>query len=92
MQIFGPSHVHGAQSINAPHANRAASSTPRPSAAAGGDQLEISDEARIALRLSEVPDIRQDRVNQIRQAIADGTYETEDRLSAALDSLLDEIA
>ncbi|MCA9246362.1 MAG: flagellar biosynthesis anti-sigma factor FlgM [Planctomycetales bacterium] len=92
MQVFGPSHLHGAQSINAPHANRAAANPPRPSSVSGGDQLEISEAAQLALSLGDVPDIREDRVSQIRQAIANGTYETEGRLSAALDALLDEIA
>ena len=92
MQVFGPSQLHGAQSINAPHANRAAANPPRPATAASGDKLEISEAARLALSTTDAPDIRQDRVNQIRQAIADGTYETEERLSAALDGFLDEIA
>ena len=41
--------------------------------------------------LNDIPAIRQDRVNSIRAAIADGTYETDAKLSTALDRLLDEI-
>ena len=37
-------------------------------------------------------DIRADRVQALRAAIASGTYETENRLSAAIDRLLDEVA
>jgi len=92
MQVFGPSQLHGAQSIKAPHVDRAAANPPRPLSISGGDKLEISEAAQLALKLNEVPDIRQDRVNQIRQAIADGSYDTEERPSAALDGLLDEIA
>jgi anti-sigma28 factor (negative regulator of flagellin synthesis) len=36
-------------------------------------------------------DIRFDRVNAIRAAIADGSYETADKLDAALDRLLDRL-
>jgi negative regulator of flagellin synthesis FlgM len=92
MQIFGPSQVHGPQSINAPHSIRGtASSAPARSTADVSDELHISDSARIAGQLSEIPDIRQDRVNSIRTAIAQGTYETDGKMSAALDRLLDEI-
>jgi negative regulator of flagellin synthesis FlgM len=92
MQIFGPSQVHGPQSINAPHSIRGtASSAPARSTADVNDELHISDSARIAGQLSEIPDIRQDRVNSIRTAIAQGTYETDGKMSAALDRMLDEI-
>ena len=37
-------------------------------------------------------DIRFDRVNAIRAAIADGSYETPDKLDIALDRLLDRLA
>jgi anti-sigma28 factor (negative regulator of flagellin synthesis) len=36
-------------------------------------------------------DIRFDRVNAIRAAIADGSYETPDKLDAALDRLLERL-
>ena len=42
--------------------------------------------------IRELPDIRQDRVQQLRAAIADGSYETADKLDGALERLLDEIA
>ena len=46
----------------------------------------------MAARLSDIPEIRSDRVAALRQAIQSGTYETPERLSGCLDSLLDEIA
>ncbi len=55
------------------------------------DTLQISDSARIAGQMSEIPAIRQDRVDAIRTAIAQGTYETDAKLNVALDRLLDEI-
>jgi negative regulator of flagellin synthesis FlgM len=92
MQIIGPSQVHGPQGINAPHSIRGTAGTaPTRSTADVSDELHISDSARIAGQLSEIPAIRQDRVNSIRNAIAQGTYETSDKMSAALDRLLDEI-
>ena len=92
MQIYGPSQVHGAQSISGPHTNlrsNAVGST--SSSAAGADELQLSAAGQLASQLNDVPDIRQDRVNALRAAIQSGTYETSDRLSGALDRLLDEI-
>lgn len=92
MQIYGPSYLHGAQGVNAPHATRLTqpAAAARPSADTA-DTLEISSQAAVASRLSEIPDIRHDRVAAIKAQIAAGTYETGDKLEAALDALLDEI-
>lgn len=93
MQIYGPSAVHGPQHISAPHGVRGpAGAAPARSTADVSDSLSISDSARIASQLNDIPAIRQDRVNSIRAAIADGSYETDAKLSTALDRLLDEIA
>ncbi len=94
MQIYGPAQLHGTQGVNAPHFNRTA-----PSAAANTpasidttDELQLSPAAEMAGKLNDLPDIRWDRVNTIKAAIANGTYMTDDKLNGALDRLLDEIA
>jgi negative regulator of flagellin synthesis FlgM len=92
MQIYGPSHVHGASPISSPHATRAAQPPASSSAAPISDQLDISQAGQMAERVSELPDIRADRVAELRASILDGTYETHDKLSTAVDRLLDEIA
>lgn len=91
MQIYGPSHVHSAQPLNAPHTQRAQPAGGASSAQSASDQLDISEAADIASRLSEIPDVRQDRVAEIRSALADGSYDIDSRLDVALDRLLDEI-
>jgi negative regulator of flagellin synthesis FlgM len=91
MQIYGPTHLHAAQSVNAPHGLRSAQPTTKTQGAAISDSLEISDAGRIAEQMAQIPDIRQDRVNEIRSQIAAGTYETDAKMSIALDSLLNEI-
>jgi anti-sigma28 factor (negative regulator of flagellin synthesis) len=56
------------------------------------DELNLSAEAQKIGEISNVEnsgEIRMDRVNQIRQQIADGTYETEEKLEAAIDRFLD---
>lgn len=55
------------------------------------DQLDISQEAVLASRISGIPEMRMDRVAEIRAQIASGEYETDAKLDVALDRLLDEI-
>lgn len=90
MQVHGPSYIHGAQSISAPHAQR-------PSVAAGREARPLTDELTLSATGSsvdlarELPAIRAERVNALKAAISAGTYETQARLDGALDALLDEI-
>ena len=91
MQIHGTTQVHGPQPINAPHRARAAQPTTQTSFVAGTDQLDISREADLVSRIREIPDIRTDRVAEIRAAIEAGEYETEEKLDIAVSRLLDEI-
>ena len=91
MQVQGPASVHGPQPINSPHRVKAAES-PRPASRVGQtDQLDISPEADMVSRVREMPDIRADRVAEIRKAIQDGTYETEEKMGMALDRMLDDL-
>ena len=92
MYIYGTNHIHAAQPLNPPHRL-----TPTPSASgsfgsAGVDQLDISPEADFVAQARDLPDIREDRVAELRAQIQNGTYETADKLDVALSRLLDEIA
>ena len=100
MQIYGPSRVDGPQGINGPHFRRAdGAATDRP--AQGADQVDISPEAQEAARLAEAAElraaerseapVRTELVDRIKAEIADGTYETEEKIDSALDRLLDEL-
>ena len=91
MQVFGPTHVHGAQPLSAPHTSRVAQTSPSDGASPIQDELNISDAARAVDQVGQVPDMRMDRVQQIRTQIAQGTYETPEKLDVALGRLLDEI-
>lgn len=92
MQIHGPTHLHGAQPLNAPHRVTASRAPAETSYTAPTDTVEFSSEANLISQVHNLPEIRSDRVAQLRAEIAAGTYETEDKLDAALDRLLDEIA
>ena len=90
MEIHGPSHVHGAQSIKAPNrlqptqADAIVDNTPV-------DQVDISAEAQLIDQVHELPDIRTNRVADIRAQIEAGSYDTDEKLDVALGRLLDEI-
>ena len=72
MQIYGPSGVHGAQSVSAPHNNRRVDGPQSTQSAQPQDELSLSSEATYVDQVRSLPDVRQDRINSIRQAIADG--------------------
>ncbi len=65
---------------------REATRAERPS-----DRVDISDRARLLSKLSALPDVRSELVDRIRQEIASGTYETEDRLDQAVANLAEEL-
>ncbi|HEY2760829.1 MAG TPA: flagellar biosynthesis anti-sigma factor FlgM [Pirellulales bacterium] len=93
MNVQGLSQLHGAQKVNASHFNRVSAPQPPSSSSVNTtDELQLSPGAQMASKLNEIPDIRWDRVNSIKSAIAQGTYMTDDKMNVALDRLLDEIA
>lgn len=106
MQIYGPfrlSTSQAASSVSKPAANAGANrlkpdaATTRTSAAPV-DQLDLSSAATSANRLDSASpiagggEIRIDRVADIRRQIADGSYDTPEKMDAALDRFLDELA
>jgi negative regulator of flagellin synthesis FlgM len=91
MQVYGPAHLHGPQSISAPHTVRNTSPAAPSSSASPVDSLEISEAGLRASETQSADGIRWDRVESIRRQIADGTYETPEKLGAALNRLLDQI-
>ncbi len=92
MYIQGTSIVHSAQGINAPHRGTAAGTTTAGTSTYGTDQVDISPQAEFLSLAHSLPEIRADRVADIRAQIANGSYDTEEKLNVALDRLLDELA
>lgn len=56
------------------------------------DHVEISPLGQMLDGISRLPDIRHEKVEEIRQQIASGTYETPEKIQVALDRLLDELS
>lgn len=91
MHIYGPSQLHGAQPISAPHHTRQSQAASRLDSAQIADEVDISDAARLVEQVQQMPEMREDRVEAVRRQIADGAYETNDKLNVAIERLLDEI-
>ena len=99
MQIYGPYRVSTTQPSSASQRSqpqKPAGETSKPSSSQV-DQLDLSSSASINRLQQTTPvagggEIRIDRVADIRRQIADGSYETPEKLDAALDRLLDQFA
>ncbi|MFA9476855.1 flagellar biosynthesis anti-sigma factor FlgM [Phycisphaerales bacterium AB-hyl4] len=55
------------------------------------DQVEFSDTARLLSKLNEMPEIRQELVDRVKQEIADGSYETPEKIEVAVDAMLEDL-
>ena len=91
MEVYGAGGTQGPQpiyprlaalNVDAGHAVQAG--TPR-------DQVEISPLGQMLDGISRLPDIRHEKVEEIRRQIVSGSYETPAKMELALDRLLDEL-
>jgi anti-sigma28 factor (negative regulator of flagellin synthesis) len=65
--------------------------TPTTPPAGVSDVVEISAAAELAAKIQEIPDVRADLVARVKQEIEAGTYETPERIEAAVNKLLDDL-
>ncbi len=90
MNIWGVFATQGSQGVGAVKGLEAAQAAAQQQGVG-----EVQDAVTLsvdAVRSADATaDIRLDRVNAIRAAIADGSYETADKLDIALDRLLDRL-
>lgn len=89
MNIWGVFATQGTQGVGAVKGLEAAQAAAQQGVGEVQDAVTLSVDAVRAA--DATADIRLDRVNAIRAAIADGSYETADKLDIALDRLLDRL-
>jgi negative regulator of flagellin synthesis FlgM len=104
MQIYGPFRVSttqntaGAERTQPQSTTESTRGTETNRLAQPADELDLSSAAAGANRLQDAGaiagggEIRVDRVADIRRQIADGVYETPEKLDAALERMLDQYA
>jgi negative regulator of flagellin synthesis FlgM len=89
MDVRGVGSVSGTtplQPVSAPTNLREASAV-RPQSPR--DALELSAAGKMLDQLSHSPDVRQERLARIKAAIDNGTYDTDEKLEAALSKMFD---
>jgi len=91
MQIYGPSSIHGPHAIQPAHLHRTAQTGEVQRAALPHDEVQISAMGQMLERLSQLPDVRQARIDQIKRELSLGTYETQHKLQGAVERLCEEI-
>ncbi len=91
MQIRPTSNIQTSSAVNLQTQNTTAATDATTSLPV--DQLEISAEAQMISSTSAAnTDIRADRVADIRAQIANGTYDSAEKLDAAVSRMFDEFA
>jgi negative regulator of flagellin synthesis FlgM len=91
MEIFGAGGTQGPQPIYPRLAAFSVDAGQTVHAGAPRDHVEISPLGQMLDGISQLPEIRHERVEEVRRQIAAGSYETPERLELALDRLLDEL-
>ena len=95
MEVSGPGNVNGGQPVQRTSQTTAAQSAETQSAEAGPtapkDELEISSTNSAAGEVDLQAEFRAQRLAQIQQEIAAGTYETSDKLETAVDRLMESL-
>ena len=89
MNVNGIHAAAGAAPVEPVGAVNAASTASGP--AAVNDTVEISTAAKLAAKINDIPDVRADLVAQVKAEIAAGSYETPERIDAAITKLMDEL-
>ena len=90
MEIRGPGGIGGPNEVNPDRKAGRVESKPSESRKSGGDQVEISDLARLKGILANVPPVRLDRIAEIKEKIKNGGYPPADVLDKALDKMMQE--
>ncbi len=92
MEIYGAGGTQGPQPIYPRLAAFSVDAGQTVHAQAPRDHVEISPLGRMLDGITQLPEIRHEKVAEIRSQIAAGTYETPEKLDLALDRLFDELS
>ncbi len=92
MDVSGLGSAQGAGPIR----SSVPTNTARPAEAAAvpttpKDELEISAAGQMLDRIGETPEMRAERLAQIKEAIDNGSYDTDEKLDAALSRMFDSL-
>ncbi len=92
MEIHGAGGMQGPQPIYPRLAAFSVDAGQTVQAGAPRDHVEISPLGKMLDGISRLPEIRHEKVEEVRAQIASGVYETPAKLELALDRLMDELS
>jgi len=55
------------------------------------DRAEISEAAQLLNKLAEVPEIRMEKIEELKELITTGRYETKEKVERAVEKLMEEL-
>ena len=55
------------------------------------DRVEFSQQAQLLEKIHQLPDVRQDKIDAVKDAISNNTYLTDDKLDVAVNRMIDEM-
>lgn len=91
MDIQGPQKISGVGRVEGRRIERTRPPQ-EPQTAKPPDTVEISPVGRYLDVISQIPEIRQERVDEIKRAIENGEYVTDERIRATVDRILEELS
>jgi negative regulator of flagellin synthesis FlgM len=91
MEIFGAGGTQGPSPIYPRLAPISVDAGQTVHAGAPRDHVEISPLGQMLDGIGQLPEIRHEKVEEIRRQIAAGSYETPEKLELALDRMMDEL-
>lgn len=91
MEIFGAGGTQGPQPIYPRLAAFSLDAGQAVHVGAPRDHVDISPLGQMLDGIGQLPEIRHERVEELRAQIASGAYETPEKLDVALDRMLDEL-
>jgi negative regulator of flagellin synthesis FlgM len=91
MEIFGAGGTQGPQPIYPRLAAFSMDAGQTVAAGAPRDHVEISPLGQMLDGIGRLPEIRHEKVDEIRRQIATGTYDTPEKLDLALDRMMEEL-
>jgi negative regulator of flagellin synthesis FlgM len=92
MEVYGAGGTQGPQPIYPRLAAFSVDAGQTVQAGTPRDHVEISPLGQMLDGISRLPEIRHEKVEEIRSQIASGIYETPAKLELALDRLMDELS
>ena len=92
MSGIGPVNSTGSTPpITAGRSGPVSSEPSAPTRATGTDEVEISQHGQLLSQLSSLPDVREDKVASVREAIAKGDYESDEKVDLTIEAVLEDL-